>query len=94
MRFHISCKVDILDVASKFQGWLREGVPELGKCCMGLGATTGAVLRHPQYSSDPHKVCFTVIVRAVNFRYYECFAKSETSMELGLLGIVLSAEKD
>ena len=52
-------KIDVLDVGKKLYGWIQHGIPELEKRCMGLGRSTGTVLRHPEYLSDPHKVMIT-----------------------------------
>eukprot|EP00795_Rhopilema_esculentum_P012957 gene12957-3720_t len=53
-------KIDVLDVGKKLHGWIQHGIPELEKRCMGLGRSTGTVLRHPEYLSDPHKAAYVV----------------------------------
>ncbi|XP_071806736.1 ADP-ribosylarginine hydrolase Tri1-like [Asterias amurensis] len=49
------------DFAEKLVTWRCSGFPELGDTCgMGLGRTTGQVLRSDNFKTDPHKVAETV----------------------------------
>ena len=41
---------------------MKEGFKELGDLGgMGIGKTTSTILRHPDFQSDPHMVCFSLI---------------------------------
>lgn len=45
------------DFAKKIKTWMLRGFAELGDIGgMGLGRTTGTVLRHPNFTEDPHSV--------------------------------------
>ena len=46
----------------KLHTWMKEGFKELGDLGgMGIGKTTSTILRHPDFQSDPHMVCFSLI---------------------------------
>ena len=52
-------QIDPQDYAVKLHTWMKEGFKELGDLGgMGIGKTTSTILRHPDFQSDPHMVCF------------------------------------
>lgn len=54
-------KVVPVDVGQKLFTWMKHGIAQLGDSAgMGLGRTTATVLRHPEYSIDPHKCAYEV----------------------------------
>ena len=50
-------QIEVTDFASRLREWRSKGIPELGDVAgMGIGRTTSAVLGHPEFLTDPHKV--------------------------------------
>ena len=49
--------MDHIDFAKRLKYWRQHGNPEHGDFAgMGVGTTTAAVLKHPEYNTNPHKV--------------------------------------
>ncbi|CAL1531811.1 unnamed protein product [Lymnaea stagnalis] len=59
----------VTDFALRIKRWMEQGFPELGDYGgMGIGKTTSTVLKHHNFTTDPHKVS------------YECWDNSQRNI--------------
>jgi len=65
--------VSAIDFAKKLKLWSTRGFRELGDFAgMGQGATTGKVLNHHLYLTDPHQVSVLIIIHDSRIFYTVC----------------------